>query len=116
MLLKDIEDTGDIRLTPRQQGVVDSLLAESDSLRFFLRDSVRCQSGSDLTVNEIIQAYAHYCPERGWDPMTDVQISRQLNTLILDMFKTVPSNSCQRDGKAARGFRGIAFIKPGGLP
>jgi putative DNA primase/helicase len=115
LLLKDIEETGDIRLTPRQQGVVDSLLAESDSLRFFLRDNVCCQSGSDLTVAEIVQAYAHYCPERGWDPMSDTQIGRQLSSLMLEMFKTVGSNSCQREGKAARGFRGVAFINPGGL-
>jgi hypothetical protein len=116
MLLRDIEETGDIRITPRQQGVVDSLLAESDSLRFFLRDSVCCESGSDLTVSEIIQAYAHYCPERGWDPLSETQIGRQLNSLMLELFKTVSSHSCQRDGKAARGFRGVAFINPEVLP
>jgi P4 family phage/plasmid primase-like protien len=116
MLLKDIEETGDIRITPRQQGVVDSLLAESDSLRFFLRESVCRESGSDLTVSEIIQAYAHYCPERGWDPMSETQIGRQLTSLMLELFKTVISHSCQRDGKSARGFRGVAFINPDMLP
>lgn len=45
MLLKDIEETGDIRLTDRQAGVVDSLLAESDSLRFFLRECVQRADG-----------------------------------------------------------------------
>ena len=64
LLLKDIEETGTIRLTDRQKGIVDSLLAESDSLRWFLTNRVRRQDGSDLTVNEIVQAYAGYCPER----------------------------------------------------
>ena len=115
-LLTDIEETGDIRLTPRQEGVVDSLLAESDSLRFFLQDSVGCESGSDLTVGEIVQGYAHYCPDKGWDPLPESQIARQLPTLMLELFKTVKSNSCQREGKSARGFRGVAFTNPEVLP
>lgn len=116
LLLADIEETGDIRLTPRQGGVVDSLLAESDSLRFFLRENVKCESGSDLTVSEIIQAYAHFCPDKGWDPLPESQIGRQLPSLMLELFKTVKSNSCQREGKSARGFRGVAFINQEVLP
>jgi len=112
LLLKDIEETGTIRLTDRQKGVVDSLLAESDSLRWFLANRVRRQDGSDLTVNEIVLAYAGYCPEMGWQPMKDTQIGYQLPSLMLELFQTVKSNSCQREGKAARGFRGVAFINP----
>jgi hypothetical protein len=55
MLLIDIAETGDIRLTPRQAGVVDSLLAESDSLRYFLRENVVKAPGSDLSVGEIVE-------------------------------------------------------------
>ncbi len=116
LLLADIAETGDIRLTPRQAGVVDSLLAESDSLRFFLRENVVKTHGTDLTVAEIIQAYAHYCPDQGWDPLPETQIGRQLPDLMMEMFQTVKANSCQRAGKAARGFRGVAFKDPGVLP
>ncbi len=31
---------------------------------------------------------------------------------MLELFQTVKSNSCQRDGKAARGFRGVALVNP----
>jgi phage/plasmid-associated DNA primase len=116
LLLKDIEETGDIRLSDRQAGVVDSLLAESDSLRFFLRDCVRLDDGGDLTVGEIVQAYAHYCPERGWDPMPESLINRQMPSLMLEMFKAVKSNDCKRNGKAARGFRRVALTNPEALP
>ena len=116
MLLKDIEETGTIRLTDRQKGVVDSLLAESDSLRWFLTDMVKRQKGSDLTVNEIMQAYADYCPDKRWQPMKNAQISYQLPTLMMDLFQAVGAHSCQRDGKAARGFRGVAFINPEDQP
>ena len=116
MLLIDIRETGDIMLTPRQESVVDSLLAESDSLRFFLRDNVKCSSGDDLTVGEIVQAYAHYCPDMGWDPLPESQIGRQLPSLMLELFKVVKTNNCQRDGRAARGFRGVAFTTGEVLP
>ena len=112
MLLRDIKETGDIRLTPRQAGVVDSLLAESDSLRFFLRECVELEKGSDLTVSEIIQAYAHYCPERGWDPLPASKINNELPSLMIDMFQSVRCNDCSRNGKAARGFRRVKLITP----
>lgn len=116
MLLKDIEETGDIRLTDRQSGVVDSLLAESDSLRFFLRECVRRGDGGDLTVSEIVQVYANYCPERGWDPMPESHINRQLPSLMLEMFQSVRCNDCSRNGKAARGYRRVMLTNPDLLP
>ena len=116
MLLIDIRDTGDIRLTDRQAGVVDSLLAESDSLRWFIRENIRRQEGADLSVHEIVQAYAHYCPERGWDPLPESKINNQLQTIMLDMFQVLRTNNCQRDGKAVRGFRGVAFKDREGSP
>jgi phage/plasmid-associated DNA primase len=112
MLLRDIKQTGDIRLTPRQAGVVDSLLAESDSLRFFLRECVELEKGSDLTVSEIVQAYAHYCPDRGWDPLPESKINNQLPSLMMEMFQSVRCNDCSRNGKAARGYRRVKLITP----
>ena len=116
MLLADLEETGDIRLTPRQAGVVDSLPSESDSLRHFLRENVVKSTGSDLTVGEIVQAYAHFCPDQGWDPLPETQIGRQLPSLMMELFHVVKSNNSVRDGKAARGFRGVAFKNAEVLP
>jgi hypothetical protein len=31
---------------------------------------------------------------------------------MLDMFQVLRTNNCQRDGKAVRGFRGVAFSNP----
>ena len=77
MVLRDIDasSNGDIALTDRQTQIVDSLLAESDSLRFFLLDRVERAEGADLSVNEIVEAYAAFCPEKGWRamPITEVQ-------------------------------------------
>ena len=110
-LLRDVEETGDIALTPRQAGVVDSLLAESDSLRQFLADRVEraVGDGNDLSVHEIVEAYAEYCPGHGWSPLPITVIQRQIEGLMLELFQTVKVQSIQRDGKAARGFRNVRF-------
>lgn len=108
-LLNDVARFGDIALTPRQSGVVDSLLAESDSLRHFLDDQVERVEGDDLTVHEIEEAYAEYCPAQGWTPLPITIIRRQIEGLMLEMFRTVKVNSIERDGKSAKGFRHVRF-------
>ena len=112
MLLKDIEDIGTIRLTDRQRGIVDSLLAESDSLRWFLTENVKREKGADLTVAEIVQTYAEFCPDKSWSPLPDNIIGYQLPTLMMDLFQVVKTHNSTRGGKAARGYRGVAFINP----
>jgi len=109
LLMLDITLCGGIILNGDQKGVVDSLLAESDSLRSFLLKNLVQATGSDLTVNEIVQAYARYCPDMSWDPLPETQIHRQLPSLMLELFQTPKSNSIKRDGVSARGFRGVAF-------
>lgn len=108
-LLTDIAETGDIRLTPRQEGIVDSLLAESDSLRTFLAANVEKSPGSDLAAQEIVQAYADFCPEMGWDPLPDTIIGRQMPDLMLELFQAVKAHDIKRDGRSLRGFRNVVL-------
>lgn len=109
MLLKDIDETGDIVRTQRQQTIIDSLLVESDSLRFFLQEAVGKGEGADVSVNEIVEAYAAFCPEKGWNPLPITEIHRSLEGLMLELFRVTKSHSIKRDGKAVRGFFGVAF-------
>jgi phage/plasmid-associated DNA primase len=111
MLLRDIDQNadGDITLTDRQKKIVDSLLAESDSLRFFLRDRVARTAGTDVSVNEIIEAYAAFCPDMGWNPMPITEVHRSLEGLMLELFQVTKSHSLKRDGKWARGFSGVSL-------
>lgn len=115
MLLNDIQTGGDIALSAAQVRIVDGLLAESDSLRHFLIENVVSDEDADLTVTEIIEAYAEYCPLKGWDPKPITVIQRELERLMLELFKTTKSNSIMRtdkdDGKerSHRGFRRVAF-------
>jgi phage/plasmid-associated DNA primase len=113
MVLRDIDESsnGDIALTDRQTQIVDSLLAESDSLRFFLMDRVERSEGSDLSVNEIVEDYAAFCPEKGWRAMPITEVHDSLAGLMLELFRVTRSHSIKRDGKSVRGFFGVTFKK-----
>jgi phage/plasmid-associated DNA primase len=111
LVLRDIDasSNGDIELTDRQKRVVDSLLAESDSLRFFLLERVERRDASDLSVNEIVEAYAAFCPDMGWAPLPITEVQHSLEGLMLELFQVTKSNSLKREEKWARGFFGVDF-------
>ena len=111
MLLADIDETGDIRLPEEQLTRVDALLAESDSLRIFIRERLRADSQSDLTVSEITGEYAAFCLSKSWNPLPEHQIQRLLKGVMLEDFQKAQSHDCQRDGKPLRGFRDVAFVR-----
>jgi phage/plasmid-associated DNA primase len=109
-LLSEIPDEGgDFVLTDRQRCVVDSLLAESDSLRHFLQERVQVDGYGDLTSSELVEAYAAFCPERRWQPLPITEVQRQLEGLMLEIFGVSKCHGVDRDGKGQRGFRGVRF-------
>jgi phage/plasmid-associated DNA primase len=109
MLLRDIDEAGDIVLTDRQKGIVDSLLAESDSLRIFLRECVTRDECLDLSVSEIVEEYAQFCPDRGWAPLPITEVHRSLEGLMLEIFHVSKSHSVRRDDRSVRGFSLVTF-------
>lgn len=108
-LLKEMpNEGGDFQLTPRQHKIVDSLLAESESLRHFLMDKVVADSGSDLLVSEIVEAYAAYCPEKHWQALPITELQGQLKDLMLELFGVTQSHDIEHNGmKGRRGFRKV---------
>lgn len=110
MVLNEIPDAGgDFRLTERQRGIVDSLLAESDSLRHFLRDRIAADVVGDLSVAELVEGYAAYCPEQKWQPLPITEVQRQLEGLMLELFGVSKCHGLERADKSQRGFRGVKF-------
>ncbi len=109
MLLKDIEVYGDIQLTESQEKIVDDLLAESDSVRHYLVDNVASDEHADLSIQEKVEDYAEYCPLKGWNPKPITVVHRELESLMLKLFKTAKSHSIKREGKSARGFRNVTL-------
>ena len=109
MVLEDIRQYGDIQLGEEQQAKVDALLAESDSIRHFLNDRVVIDESCDLSVEELMNAYAIYCPTKGWNPKPATAIPRELEVLILDIFHISKAHSVRRNGKSVRGYHNVGF-------
>lgn len=112
-LLREIPDEGgDFQMTRRQWEVVDSLLAESDSLRHFLQDRLIADTYGHVTVTEIVEAYAAYCPERRWVPMSVTEVHNKLEGLMLELFGVTKSHDIRRNDKNQRGFSRVKFLPP----
>jgi P4 family phage/plasmid primase-like protien len=110
-VLQEIPDEGgDFQMTDRQYEVVDSLLAESDSLRHFLRERVIPNAYGDVTVTELVEAYAAYCPERRWQPMPVTEVQNELEALMLEMFGVTKSHDIKRNEKNQRGFSRVKLL------
>lgn len=105
------DDGGDLKLTARQRGIVDSLLAESDSLRHFLQERVIADSYGDLTVTELVEGYGAYCPERKWQPLPITEVHNKLEGLMLELFGVTKRHDVKREDKNQRGFSGVKFIE-----
>jgi hypothetical protein len=114
-VLSEIPDEGgDFQMTERQRDVVDSLLAESDSLRHFLRERVEANAYGDVTVTEVVEAYAAYCPERHWQPMAVTEVHNKLEGLMLELFGVTKSHDIKRNDKNQRGFSRVR-LRPSGM-
>jgi hypothetical protein len=110
MVLAEIPETGgDFALTERQKGIVGSLLAESESLRHFLGARVIKSTEDDLTVKEIVEEYAAYCPTKNWKTLPVTEVYESLEGLMLELFAVSKAHSIKRDGANLRGFRGVTF-------
>jgi len=74
-----------------------------------LQEAVEKVEDGDVSVEEIVRAYAEFCPEKGWNPLPFTEIHRSLEGLMLELFQVTKSHSLKRDGKSVRGFFGVAF-------
>jgi phage/plasmid-associated DNA primase len=110
--LKELEKQGDFTLSASQKERVDSLLTQSQSLRFFVRDEIYANPESDLTTDEIISAYVDYCREKQWRPMPGKQVELQLRDLMMEFHDSNLGANITRNGKRARGYPDAALRQP----
>jgi P4 family phage/plasmid primase-like protien len=107
-LQAEFADTGDFRLSEAQSGRINSLLAESDSLRLFVKECLERHTYGDVTTTEISQAYAEFCADKGWNALPTAVVERTLPDLMLEQFHVTKAHSIERDGKKSnRGWRKV---------
>jgi hypothetical protein len=60
-------------------------------------------------VEDILEEYAAFAKEKGWQILSAQVMQGQLKDLMLEFWGLTPSHSVQRDKKSVRGYRGIRF-------
>ena len=115
-LQSEFAERGDFALTDAQRGRIDSLLAESDSLRLFVRDGLERHGYGDVTTGEFQQAYAEFCANKGWNALPITVVERNAADVMLDVWQVAKSHCIERDGrKSNRGWKGVR-VREAGAP
>ena len=114
MHLRECDTVGDYRLSDEQEGRVDQLLAESDSIRHFLIERIQPAKGCDLATGEIVSAYFDYCSEKGWTAFSFKAVERALPDLMLELFRIARNAHVVRNDKRQNGYPNVALIAPTG--
>ena len=70
-------------------------------------------SRGDVTVNELVEDYAAYCPEKKWQALPITEVQNKIETLMLDLFGVTKRHDVKRNGKNQRGFSGVK-LRAGG--
>lgn len=115
-LRRELAATGTIQLTDEQRRRVDDLLSESDSVRSFVRDCVESAHGAEVFVDQLTTAYRDYCERRDWEPLRDQPFQQQLPDAMLEYHRAPRRNDLRRNGKSARGFRGVQLKQQAAKP
>jgi len=95
-------------LSPQQELRLEALLGQSDSMRRFLQAQVEKRRGMSLEKNDLVEAYADYCGEQGWEPLPDNAARQELKNRVLEIFGVVERNSAGANHKQ-RGYSNLAF-------
>ena len=108
--LAELETTGEFALTPRQRGRVNALLAESDSVREFVRQRTEVCPGVDVTGDELAEAYAGYCDAMGWEALPVRRVQREMGDAMQEVRRAAQRTDIYREGKARRGFSKVRLL------
>ena len=111
----EFAERGDFLLTAAQKARVDSLLAESESLRLFVEERMERHEYGDVTTAEFQQGYAEFCADKGWNALPITVVERNAADVMLDIWQVAKSQSIERDGKKSnRGWRRVRIKERGG--
>jgi putative DNA primase/helicase len=98
---------GDLVLNSEQQARIESLLTQSEGFRTFLTTELVETEDNDVSVEELITAYAEYAKKKGWRVPKRQTLEEDAQDLMLQIWSTPKSNSVERNEKNVRGYRGI---------
>ena len=102
---RKIPDFGARLVREEGSGILNYFIA---GLAMLLQDLDQSEDG-DISVNEIVEAYAAFCPDMGWNPMPITEVQHSLEGLMLELFHVTKSHCVKRDNRSVRGFFGVSL-------
>jgi P4 family phage/plasmid primase-like protien len=108
--LAELEATGDYCLTEAQQGRIENLLNESDSVALFVRQCVVPAPDADVTTEELLRDYFDFCDEKGWVAKDRTTVCELLPHLMLQVHRVSRRHDVERNGKPQRGYDGVDLV------
>jgi P4 family phage/plasmid primase-like protien len=103
-LLDELDADGRVQLTEAQSRRVDALLCESDSVRHFITAALVRDGAADVTVQELLPAYASFCERQGWHAVTVRQFENELSDLMMEVHRVTKRTDIKRHDRNQRGF------------
>ncbi|RFC48342.1 MAG: Phage- or plasmid-associated DNA primase [Verrucomicrobia bacterium] len=114
--LRRLSETGGrFPVSAAQEDRIDALLAESDSLRLFVKRKVRRQEDASLTTEEILVAYENFCSNQNWTALQKHRFEQQLGPLMMEFHRAGKRNDISRGSSIKRGFKHVSLLDEGGL-
>ena len=114
--LAELKAAGNFIETDEQKARVDHLLAESESVKYFVAERVcRVRGGLGLSTEELVGAYTDYCDERNWRPYGIKEAERALPDIMMSTHGVHVGAHILRNNKRVRGYPHVAFL-PGAVP
>lgn len=107
---REMEKHGKLELTDEQNARVEMLLEDSDNVVQFVKQSIVPKSGRDVTSEELLVSYYKKCESNKWTPAASHTFQTRVPDLLAQVFKTTRRNDITREGRAVRGFKGVALI------
>ena len=120
VVLKEAREDGKVLLSRRQHNRINDLLAESESVRHFIKNMVEKtekERKEDVTTEDLLDGYRNFCMDRSWSCVPDSQFMNQCCEWILKIHSCARSNDIKRKDasgalKAKRGYRNLRLIDP----
>ena len=104
---KDEAVRGDLALSSEQLERIQRLLTQSEGFRTFVTRELVATDGEDISVEELVEAYARYARGKGWRIPKQQTLQEQAQELILEIWGIGRSHDLERYGKNVRGYHGL---------
>jgi P4 family phage/plasmid primase-like protien len=108
-LLHEMQQTGTYALTKAQQGRIEKLVMEANSVREFVKTCVKKTEGHNTTTDDFVAGYVTYCQMKHWNPLPASMVEKQLPNAMMEIHMAPKRNDISTVNGTQRGYSGVGI-------